>query len=198
MALDIDEVIAGARLPERTLSLCLRGDLQAEWEDLDRKFQAAQENASDETLAGNPEVRGIADRMEAIAAEMRAHEVVFLFRGLSKKAYSDLLAKHRAPEDETEGVVDGLYWATYTTALIATCAVDPKMTVAQAEKLSDAVTDRQWDDMFTTALAVNRSQVSVPFSLSASAIRASTAPNSKQPEPGASQEAGSSDESLAG
>lgn len=199
--LDIDEVIASAKLPERTLPLNLRGDLQAEWEGLERQLRAEQEKETsddDDTLAGNPKARDLADRMEALAAQMRDHQVVFRFRALSKPAYSDLLAKYKAVEGETKNEVDGLDWDVYPTALIAACAADPKMTVVQAERLSERLTDRQWDELFTTALACNRSEVSVPFSLSASAIRAATAPRSKQPEPGESPAAASSDESLAG
>lgn len=196
--IDIDEVIAGAKLPERTLPLCLRGDLQAEWEDLQRQLTVEQANTADESLAGNPKVLELANRMEAIGQEMASCEVVFRFRGLHSKAYSDLLAAHKAPEDKQDETVDGLDWQTYPTALIAACAIDPVMSVEKAEALSEAVTNRQWDDLFQTALAVNRSQVSIPFSLSASAIRAATEPNSKQPKRGASPEAGSSDESLAG
>lgn len=198
MALDIDEVIAGAKLPERTLPLCLRGDLQAEWEDLERKLTAEQDSTDDESLAGNPKVRELADRMAAIGQEMADHEVVFRVRGLNAKAYSDLISKHRLPEDRREESPDGLDWTTYPAGLIAACAIDPVMTVEQAGKLSEAISDRQWDDLFQVAMAVNRSQVNIPFSLSASAIRASTEPSSKQPARGGSPEADSSDESLAG
>lgn len=196
---DIDEVIASAKLPEKTISMCLRGDLQAEWEDLERQLRAEEDSGGSDSLAGNPVAQGLAERMEKLGATMREHEVVFRFRGLSSKAYSDLLAAQRATDDTPEDLnQEGLNWQTYPTALIAACAVDPAMTVEQAEKLAGAVTNRQWDDLFATALACNRSQVSVPFSLSASAIRAATAPSSKRPEPGASPAAGSSDESLAG
>jgi hypothetical protein len=136
--------------------------------------------------------------MEELARTMREHEVVFRFQGLSSKAYSDLLVQHKAPDDQQDDAVDGLNWDTYPTALIAACAVDPKMTLEKAEELCDTVTHRQWDDLFATALACNRNQVSVPFSLSASAIRAATAQNSKQPERTASPGRGSSGESLAG
>lgn len=195
----IDDIIAGARLPEKTVPLCLRGDLQAQWEDLERELRAHQGTADEEALAGDQVARDLAERMEAIAQEMTDHQVVFRFRGLPKRAYSDLLAQHQAPEDKRELAVDGLDWDTFPTALIAACAVDPEMTVEQAGRLAQTVTDRQWDDLFATAMALNRAEVSVPFSLAASAIRAAgTALNSKQPEPGESPAPGFSAASLAG
>lgn len=195
MALDFDDVIARAKLPERTLSLCLRGDLQAEWEDLERQLAAAQENTRDEALSGNPDIRDLADRMVAVSEEMAGCEVVFRFRGLGAKTYSDLLVKNKAADDDPDAV-EGLDWTIYPTALIAACAIDPVMTIAQVGELSERVSARQWDDLFSAALATNRSQVSIPFSLSASAIRASTEPNSKRRELGVSPAAGSLDESL--
>lgn len=195
--LDIDDIIASARLPEKTVALCLRGDLQAEWEELERELRAVQGMAEEESLAGDPKARELAERMEAIAQEMADHQVTFRFRALGKKAYSDLMMEHRASEEKKDESVDGLDWSTFPTALISACAIDPKMSVAKAGKLSETLTDRQWDDLFATAMACNRAEVSVPFSFSASAIRAATAPNSKQPERGASPAAGSSAGSLA-
>jgi hypothetical protein len=195
MPLDIDDVIARAHLPERTVVICLRGDLQAQWEDLDRQLTSEQENADDESLAGNPRIRELADQMEAVGKEIGACSVVFRFRGLGAKAYSDLLVKNKATEDDAQAV-DGLNFATYPTALIAACAVDPVMTEQKAGELSEKLSAKQWDDLFAAALAVNTSAISVPFSLSASAIRARIEPSSKQPEPGASAGQSSLDESL--
>lgn len=197
---NIDDVIAGAKLPERTHTVCLRGDLQARWEDLERQLETEQanSNAADESLAGNPRLRELADEMEAIGKEMTAHEVVFTFRGLPAEEYSDLMAAHKAAEDDLEESVDGLDWKTFPMALVAASAADPAMSLEQAKRLYKAITHRQWDDLFQCALACNRSKVSIPFSLSASAIRAATEPKPKQPARGASPEAGSSDESLAG
>lgn len=193
---DIEDILASAKLPERTVQICLRGDLQAEFEDLERQLTAAQ--ASDEdTLGGGAKAREVADLIEVVREQMTEHTTVFRFMGLSARAYSDLLAQHKPTEQQKRDGAD-LNWETFPLALIAACAVDPKMSPEQAERLNDAVTNRQWDDLFNAALACNRQAVDVPFSLSASAIRAASAPNSPQPERGGSAAAGSSAGSLAG
>src|ERR1043166_5401257 len=46
--LDIEQIIASARRPETTVPLCMRGDLQAVWEQLDRDFDAADKEITDE------------------------------------------------------------------------------------------------------------------------------------------------------
>lgn len=196
---NIDDVIAAARLPEKTVVLCLRGDLQAQWEELERRLGVVRERP-DEPLGGHPEERELAEKMEAIREEMRSHEVTFRFRGMGSKAYSDLLLKHRADnnDDGDDQAADGLNWKTYTIALVAACAIDPVMSEVQVDKLTEVIHGRAWDELVGAALVVNQSQVSVPFSLAGSAIRAATAPSSKQPEPGEFLALASSDESLAG
>jgi hypothetical protein len=71
----IDEVIASAKLPQKTISLVLRGDLQAEWEDLERQLKEAEESDDSSALAGNPRTLELAERMEELARTMREHEV---------------------------------------------------------------------------------------------------------------------------
>lgn len=195
---DIEDIISSAKLPTRTVPLCLRGDLQAEFEDLDRQLQAANANGEDdETLAGRPEVRELAERVEAVRQQMAEHTAVFRFRGLSARDYSDLTAEHKPTEEQQAKGLD-LDWETFPVGLIAACAIDPKMTVEQAERLNRTVSDRQWEDLYQAALACNRQRVDVPFSLSASAITAASAPRSSQPERGASPAESSSAGSLAG
>jgi hypothetical protein len=193
----IDEIIAGARLPERTITICLRGDLQAEFEDLERQLSAA-EAAGDDTLAGNEQARHLAELIEAVRTQMREHEATFRFRGLPAKEYMDLLAQHPPTDEQREKGQTDANWDTWPTALIAACAADPAMTVEQAGRLSKAVSQRQWDDLWATAFAVNRSEVSVPFSLAASAILAGSEPKPRRPEPGVSASNGSGAGSLAG
>jgi hypothetical protein len=193
---DIEEILAGAKLPERTVPLCLRGDLQAEFEDLERKLAAA-EAADDGTLAGNPAAREIAELMETLRAQMREHERVFRLRAIDAKAYSNLIAEH-PPTDEQRQQGQDTNWQTFPAALIAACAIDPEMTVEQAEQLSGTVAYSQWDALFAAAYALNRRAVDIPFSVTASAILAVSEPSSKPRGRGASRGAGSSAGSLAG
>lgn len=192
---DIEEILAGARMPERTIPLCLRGDLQAEFEDLERQLRKAELDA-DDSLAAGSEARAIAELIEAVRQQMAEHTQVFRVRGIDSEAYSDLLAKHK-PTDEQRREGYDLNMVTFPAELVAACAVDPAMTLEQAQRLSRAISHRQWEDLFNAALACNRQAVEVPFSLAASAIRAASAPSSTRPERGASPGADSSAGSLA-
>ena len=194
----IDDVIAGITLPERTLPLCLSGDLQAEWEDLERQLQAAQQTAQVSLAGPSPDVKELLQRMDDVAAQMRDHQVIFRFRALTSRGYSDLVAAHRLPEEEIrDDDPEGINRETFPVALVAACCISPAMTVGQAERLCDAVTDAQWGELFERARIVNRTLVTVPPSLSSSAVRAGTAPNSRAPALGGSAADGGSAGSLA-
>jgi hypothetical protein len=193
--MDIEDILAGVKLPQRTIPLCLRGDLQAEFEDLERQLRQA-EATDDDSLAGGGTARELAELIEAVRQQMAEHTTVFRFESLTARGYSDLLTQHQPTEaQKREGAT--LNGETFPTALIAACAIDPKMTPAQAKRLSEAVTHLQWEDLFNCALACNRQAVDVPFSLSASAIRASSEPRPSQPAPGESPGDDSSAGSLA-
>jgi hypothetical protein len=194
---NIEDYISEAKKPQRTVTLCLRGDLQQAWEELQRQLRAAQD-ADGGTLSGPDDARELVGRMDTIAEEMRVHERAFRFRGLGHPEYRALIEAHRVPEEDATPGNEGINWDTFPAALIAACCVDPPMTVAQAERLCAAVTDGQWDALFEGARAVNRSLVNVPPTLSGFGATQGTGPNSKPPAPGGSPAANSLAGSPAG
>lgn len=193
MSVNIDDIIAGAKLPETTVTICLRGDLQAEFEDLERQLAAAREADTADSLTAGGQARKVAQQIEALRKQMREHEVTVRFRARSQREYSDLLADH-PPRKDRKDLDDefDVNWDTFPTALIAACAIEPKITEAQAERLRDAITHQQWDELFAGAYSVNRSKISVPKSVAASAILAATEPKSRPRGRGASRGGGSS------
>lgn len=189
---NIGDILASAKLPERTVEVCMRGDLLAEWQDLEKqlaKTQAAEHGT--DSLARGGDARKIAERMQQLRDEMRKHEVTFRFRALPSREYSDMQAKHRPTQKQREQGYD-LNWNTWPVALVSACAIDPAMDEEEAGKLADTISDAQWDQLFSCALTVNRAQVDVPNSSSASEILAATAPKPKQRRAGGSRGGASS------
>lgn len=188
----IGDIIASAKLPERSETLCVRGDLLDEWQDLEQQLAKTQvaEHGSD-SLARGGEARKIAERMQALREEMREHEHTFHFRALPATEYSDLQAKHGPTQKQREQGYD-LNWDTWPKALVAACAIDPEMTEEEAGQLASAVSDGQWDQLLRCVMTVNRSKVDVPNSDGVSAILQRTAPKSKRPGRGGSRGGASS------
>lgn len=166
---NIDEIIASAKRAEKTATLCVRGDLNAKIEELERQLGESK-GWKPQSLADASPLRALAEQIEATRDEMREHEHTFLFRALPPKAWSDLLAKHPARKDRDEG----FNLATFPAAAISACAVDPEMTVEQAEQLSEVLNQGQWDTLFSAAWTANVQALDIPFSLAASAILRST------------------------
>lgn len=177
---DIKSMLAEARLPERTVPICLRGDLVAEHENLERQLEEANRRAVD-SLEGNG-AGDIIDRIEALQEEMRASTVTFRLRALPKPRWRALLAEHppRQTEDEKphpEDVAVGVNMETFWDAIARACLVEPEVddeTWALMAGPDGRLTDRQIGQLADAAWAVNRGEVSVPFSRAVSQARQNT------------------------
>jgi hypothetical protein len=176
----IADIIGRVKRPEKTVPICLAGDLQAEFEDLERDLAIARDQPADGTLAGgaNPMATQIAQQIMELRERMREHTRVFRFQGRPRKEYSDIVASCPPSDEDRENGAE-VDWETFSVALVSACAVEPKMSVVEAEQLADVLTQAQWDSLVSAAFSVNKRDVDVPFSFAASAILQSSRKNSK-------------------
>ncbi|MGW6913707.1 hypothetical protein ACWGB8_07795 [Kitasatospora sp. NPDC054939] len=159
---DIEEIIKGATLRETTVPLCLAGQLQGEYEALERQLADVASLVGD-SLAGSPRVQ-IAARMEELRAEMAEHQVEFRLRAIGAERWSDLVAAHPG---EAGALFDP---RTLAPAAVAACAVEPTMTVQQYRRLAEKLTAGQQNALLDAVWALNtEASQRVPFSLLASA-----------------------------
>jgi hypothetical protein len=178
--IDIKSMLAGARLPERTVPVCLRGDLVAAYEELERQLEEATRTAGD-SLAGSG-AGDLIDRMAALQDDMRAATVTFRLRALPKPKWRALLAEHPPRRDDDDRPIQddaaiGVNLETFWDAIIRACLVDPDVDdEAWALMAGDEgrLTDRQLGALSDAAWAVNRGEVSVPFSHVVSQARQGT------------------------
>nr|BFD90715.1 hypothetical protein KitaXyl93_20750 [Kitasatospora sp. Xyl93] len=160
--MDIEDVIKGSSLRETTVPLCLAGQLQGEYEALERQLTDPAALVGD-SLAGSPRT-AVASRMEELRAEMAEHLVEFRFRALPHEAWSDLLAAHPGGEGRAFDP------ATFGPAAVAACAVEPAMTVEQYQRLAEKLSFGQQEALLDAVWELNTQVVrAVPFSLLASA-----------------------------
>lgn len=169
----IRDIIATAKPAERSVSLCLRGDLNGEVETADRELQAALKEPATQTLAGNPRINELAMLIESLREQMKDSAETFTFRAIPPKAWSDLVAAHPGRKDKQEA------WNTETLpgAVIAACAVSPEMTLADVDDLMQVLNSGQRDDLFDAAWRVNTKSLDIPFSGAASRVLADTEQN---------------------
>jgi hypothetical protein len=177
----IADLKAKVRRPEKSVALCLAGDLQVTFEDLERELAQAREKPASGTLAGgNAGATAIAKQIQALQAEMREHNEVFRFRGLTRREYSDLVAKNPPTEEQLEENPNAdVDWEKFGVALIAACCVSHPMSEADAGELVDILTAAQYGALYQAASAVNVLGLDIPNSFTASAVLASSKRKSK-------------------
>jgi hypothetical protein len=170
--LAVADLLAQAKPAERTIRLCLRGDLQAQWEQLDRDRAKAQGAASGDSLAGSPAV-AIARQMETLRDEMEASTVVVHRPGADPQAVPGAQGRTPGPagpegrlveDDRDQDVNTQTFWEP----LIRACTVEPELTESQWRRLlDDVLSDQQYEALATAALVVCRGTVDIPFSFAA-------------------------------
>jgi hypothetical protein len=162
--LTVEEILAKARPSERTVSVCVRGDLNARFEDLERQLKDARESERGEVALGESgRARAIAEEMETVRAEMRDAQVTFRLRAMPPKQWVELRAAH---------MDDGgrLNVQTLGPPLVAASLYSPKVTAAQLDSLLEVLTGGQYDELVSAAIVVNQGTVDVPFSQLASLV----------------------------
>lgn len=170
-------MLADAKLPEKTVPVCLRGDLVADFEAADRELEQAQKKPAS-SLAGSG-TGVLVERLESLEAEMAGHTYVFRLRAMPRHVWRELMAAHppRKGEDGELVMEDRLTGANRLTVfepLVRASIVDPELTDEQFADLIGKLTDRQFEDLTSAAWDLNQGSVDIPFSRAASRARRTT------------------------
>lgn len=170
--MDVEALLNGAKRPEKRIPLCLRGDLQAEWEALHEEAGKALV-ASGRKLAdkADPELSA---RIVAVEEEMAAHTLEVTLRALPRREWLELVRDHPERPGDAGDKELGVNRDTFFDALVSRSIAAPEMTGDQKAQLLEIVTDAQHGRLVSAAWDLNRKDVSVPFS----PIASRTTPNS--------------------
>lgn len=164
--MDFADVIAQAALPETSVALCLRRDLNSQWRDLERKLQTA--NTETASIAERSEKSIVAEQMEALRKEMAIHEVTFRLRALPALEWNRFEASlpQRNKEETAEDFLTTRFYPR-VAELLSRCSVDPAMTPDQVNQLVDVISGGDWNALSTAVWALNDQREGVPFSAAA-------------------------------
>ncbi|MEU7741977.1 hypothetical protein [Nonomuraea sp. NPDC049158] len=169
---DIDDFLDGLKLPETEVPICMRGDLQSKFEELERDLEAARRSADSDSLAGSgSDTRRLAEEITALQDEMQEHVRVFWLRALPRKEWSDLIKEHKPRKQDAPADFNR---DTFPVAALAACSVKPSINEAQAGKVIDRIAQGQWATLWDAILQLNGGSGEVPFSYAASAILSNT------------------------
>lgn len=150
----VEEVLATAKRLERTASICLRGDLQAEWDELLAELATLVtasgeliEEDSEESLtevSGSARVAQITMRLGQLRREMAEAMWRVRFRGMASDEWAPWVKKHKPKGD-------GANLTEFFNLLIAETAIEPALTVEQVKQLRGVLTDTSMGKLVTTA-----------------------------------------------
>lgn len=163
---DVDAILAGARLPERTVPVCLRGDLQVAYEQAEEALAQARRSSGDSLAGGG--VAAAERHLETIRQEMVDAVLEVRLRALPRARFTELVAAHPPREDVPGDRALGVDETTLFPELVRVSVVDPVLTDEQWARLQEVITDRQWDALATAAWVLNRGEITVPLSSAAS------------------------------
>ena len=159
-----DEIKALSKLPTKSVPLCLRGDLQAEYEELEREQKILKDGQKrGGTRSGSSqELKDLDEKMAVLRNEMQESTRVFTLRGLPKKRFSDLKASKPLPDEDKAAGVD-YNGEEFPVILVQASLIDPALTIPEVEDLVDTTfTQGQWDLLFWQAMYLNRGTIDVP------------------------------------
>lgn len=166
---DLAALLSTARLPERTVELCLRGDLQAEWEDLQRRLEQAKRDAPERTsLADAPPGAELEQQIRTLEETMADAVLTARLRAVNRKTFRDMALIHPPRPDDKRDQIYGFNIETFNTDLVRACWAEPQLDETQWAQLMDVLTPGQWRLLADTCEVLNHSPVDVPFSSSAS------------------------------
>lgn len=178
-AADIDALYQPSEVPVR---ICLDTRGVRALEDLEA--QLAEAEAADATSNRTPEAPGIAERIVSARQELLDAEVEFVFRGIGRRAFTDLVRAHPATEEQQALVAGGgqrLEWNpdTFPPALLAAACVSPADTtkdwwVAKYDQWAPGQLQRLWN----ACLSAQNGVMDVPKARRAYAVMRASEPSS--------------------
>lgn len=181
--------------PEKTVVLCTKLSLQAEHEQAVEALRVAQREQAQDGRENDTSVRDAAERVQALEAEMRAHEVVFTLRAWRRKSWAEFEEAHPPREGREDDKLYGINIAALDDAL-AGSGDWPQTIVSVTSRdgqpvefeprtdwapLADEMNNAQWNEFALAVLNVNRGVTAAPFSPLASATIRRSEQTSKRP-----------------
>lgn len=157
--LNIDQLIKAAKMPQRTIPVCVRGDLTLELQELQAQLEEKGHAGNPQTLAGVGDA-GIRKQVEEIIKEMKRFTVNFILRALPDDQFNDLKAQHppRVGVDEY-----GYNEDTFHKALFLATLTHPDITEQQWDDLRVNLSRGQTTDLYNAAFNICHTTVSIPF-----------------------------------
>lgn len=172
--------------PEETVRICVRGDLVADKEWTERQLVASRSRNPAPDIGDEDAVEQarLAEEVQRLEGACESASVTFRFRGLPRRAHSDLLAAHPPTEAQQQelaelGLAASANSETFPPALVAaSCIEPPGVTLEAAREAFEQWPGGTWSVLWRACMTANQGSADPgPKSAIASAVLRGSAPN---------------------
>ncbi|MDP9144531.1 MAG: hypothetical protein M3N43_07520 [Actinomycetota bacterium] len=189
----VSDILARRRPLEKRVRLLLDGTANAELEDLRRQIKVTKTREAVNSPGLATKVPELERRLTELALQAEEASAEFTFQAISRAALEELKRKHPPTagqwERYREQVRANMFvqapdfdWSGLAPALLAACATQPTMTVDEAARLWDELSDGEAAQLFEAAWSVNEQTSSRPFSGTDTAMTPNSGPDSTTPQ----------------
>ena len=150
--------------PEKTVRICLRGDLVADKETAEEVLATSRRKNPAPDIGDEDAVEQmrLAETIQRLEAECERSSVTFRFRGLGRRKHSDLVAAHPPTEEQAAelakvGMSAMVNSESFPPALVAASCVEPEgITLEAATDAFETWSEGQWTLLWRACLAANQ------------------------------------------
>jgi hypothetical protein len=193
MSTDLDTAIAEADFETATEDICLRGSLNAKWEQAEVAAARAHDEYNTAIERGEATAPYAARRTEALAAfeavdaELKAASIQFTLSGVEEAVWKATQLRHPPREGQQLDTYLGYNRDAARADLIRVALIDPVPDDQQWARLLKKMNAGQLERLYRAARKLNEEQDGqVPFSFAVSEVMRALGETSSAPEPSAS------------
>lgn len=152
--LTLDSIISGARLPERTVRICTRGDLIGQLDDVEGRLEELVDDdgepiVDDEALGDQSEVVKLTIRAFALRTEIAKHTIPLRVRAMGSSKWKVFVETWQ--DTKTGTFKDGM-----SDALIIAASISPVIPDQPSlDRFRDAFSHSQTNAVFQAAFVAN-------------------------------------------
>lgn len=166
--LSLDEILNGRKRAQKSIPICLRLDVLAEIEELERSIQAEPDAAEDDLrIVDVSNKTQYAEKIRELEAIAHQYTVDLRVEALERQQWSDEVGTYTETQDngDTKLNIAGLVEHVLTLPGVITA---PVMSTDQIRNLIAGLSDGQWERVMNDVFNLNRRTVDVGKSLTAS------------------------------
>ena len=152
---DVDEALDGFEPEIRVVPVHMKAFLLTDREELFEQLEAAEaaQKMSNDPI---PDVHRIQQELFALDDQIEKSRRRFSFVGLPGVEFRDLMLDHPPRKDHPHDKGQEFNTATFPAVLVAAASYRPRLTLPQAKRLEEKLSDGQWSMVFRAAWGAQR------------------------------------------